>query len=79
MAQTLKITPTRFIASGGKLDSNTRYMRKAAGTPDLKFIVSQNMDVSGGGLRYINGDGTAVDDSSYDGNFTGIASVGIVT
>lgn len=77
MAQTLYITPSRFIASAGKLDSNTRYIRKVASGFDLKFIVQQNMDVSGGGLRYIDGDGNAVDDSDYNGTYTGAAGVGI--
>lgn len=77
MAVTLSITPSRFIASAGKLDSQKRYMRKNATAPDLKFVVGQNMDVSGGGLRYVNPNGTNVDDGVYNGSFTGSAGVGI--
>lgn len=76
MAVTISITPTRFIASGGKLDSTKRYIRKSS-TPDFRFVIGQNMDVSGGGLRYVYPDGTNVDDSTYDGSFSGVASVGV--
>lgn len=77
MATTLYITPSRFIASAGKLDSQKRYMRKNALTPDLKFVVGQNMDVSGGGLRYVDPNGNNNDDGIYNGSFTGTAGVGI--
>lgn len=77
MAITLKITPTRFQASGTKLDSQKRYMRKNATTPDLKFVVGRNMDVSGGGLRYVDPNGTNQDDGVYNGSFSGSAGVGI--
>ncbi len=77
MATTLSITPTRFIASAGKLDSQKRYIRKNAASPDLKFVNGQNMDVSGGGLRYVNPNGTNVDDGVYNGSFSGSAGVGI--
>lgn len=79
MAQTLKITPSRFIASAGKLDSANRYIRKVSSGYDLKFIVGQNMDVKNGGLRYVDPAGTNVDDGSYNGTFSGVASVGIKT
>lgn len=77
MAITLKITPTRFQASGTKLDSAKRYIRKEALAPDLKFIIAPNMDVSGGGLRYVDNNGNNIDDSAYDGGFVGQAGVGI--
>jgi len=79
MAITLKITPSRFIASAGKLDSVNRYMRKVATGYDVKFIIGQNMDVKGGGLRYVRPDGTNIDDGSYSGTFSGVSSVGIKT
>ena len=77
MAYTLYITPTQFIASNGKLDSSLRYMRKTSGTPDLRFVVGQNMDVSGGGVRYVRPDGYSTDDGSYNGSFTGSAGIPI--
>lgn len=43
MAYTLRITPSRFIASGGKLDSVNRYIRKVSSEQDLKFVLGQNM------------------------------------
>lgn len=77
MAISIKITPSRFIASGGKLDSTNRYIRKVSSSQDLRFVVTQNMDVRGGGLRYVNPSGTNVDDSSYSGSFSGSAGVNI--
>lgn len=77
MAITLSITPTRFIASAGKLDSQKRYMRKNATAPDLKFVTGRNMDVAGGGLRYVDPNGTNQDDGVYNGSFSGSAGVGI--
>ena len=77
MAVTLSITPTRFIASAGKLDSQRRYIRKDATGPDLRFVNGQNMDVAGGGLRYVNPNGTNVDDGVYSGSFSGAAGVGV--
>jgi hypothetical protein len=77
MAQTLLIRPTRFIASGGKLDSTNRYIRRVYSGWDLRFVVGQNMDVRGGGLRYVDPNGNNVDDSSYNGSFSGVSTVGI--
>jgi hypothetical protein len=77
MAITLQITPYRFIASSGKLDSIRRYIRKVSTGQDLKFVISQNMDVKNGGLRYVKPSGTAQDDNSYNGSFSGSAAVGI--
>ena len=77
MAITLKIQPTRFRASGSKLDSNRRYIRKVSSSADLKFVISRNMDVKNGGLRYVNPQGNNVDDNNYNGSFSGTAGVGI--
>jgi|TARA_R110000823_G_scaffold1292_1_gene4994 hypothetical protein len=77
MAVTLSITPARFIASAGKLDSQRRYIRKNVSAPNLKFVNGQNMDVAGGGLRYVNPDGNNVNDGVYNGSFSGTAGVGI--
>jgi hypothetical protein len=77
MAITLSITPTRFLASGGKLDCHKNYIRKTASAPTFKFVISQNMDVKGGGLRYIEPDGTKVTDGSYTGTFSGTVGIGI--
>ena len=73
MAIVLKITPTRFRASGSKLDSQRRYIRKVSSGEDLRFVNGQNMDVSGGGLRYVKPDGTNLDDGVYNGSFSGSA------
>lgn len=79
MAVTLSITPTRFIASAGKLDSQRRYIRKVSSGEDLRFVVGQNMDVSGGGLRYVKPDGTNLDDGVYNGSFTAPAGAKVKT
>lgn len=77
MAITLKITPTRFIASAGKLDSQKRYIRRENVFPSLKFVLGKNMDVNGGGLRYVDPNGTNQDDGVYNGSFSASAGVGI--
>ena len=77
MATTLKITPTEFTASSGKLTSTRRYMRKVSAGYDLRFVVGQNMDVRGGGLRYIRPDSGVVDDSSYSSSFSGSTVIGV--
>lgn len=74
---TLQITPTRFLASGGKLDCHKNYLRRSATAPTFRFVVSQDMDVKGGGLRYVRPDGVNVDDSSYTGTFSGTVGVGV--
>ncbi len=76
MTIVLSITPTRFRASGSKLDSQRRYIRKVYNnTYDLRFVTGTNMDVAGGGLRYVNPSGNNVDDDTYDGSFSGTAGV----
>ena len=77
MAVVLSITTSRFIASAGKLDSQRRYIRKVASGADFKFVTGQNMDVSGGGLRYVDPDGNNNDDSAYNGSFSGEAGIGV--
>jgi hypothetical protein len=77
MAITLSITPSRFRASGSKLDSQRRYIRKSSSGVDFKFVTGKNMDVSGGGLRYVNPDGNNVDDGVYNGSFSGSAGIGV--
>jgi hypothetical protein len=79
MPYALYITPTTFIASNGKLTSARRYMRRVSGTPDLRFVVSKNMDVKNGGLRYTTPSGSNVSDTTYNGTFTGAAAVAIAT
>jgi len=77
MAVVLSITPSRFIASAGKLDSQRRYIRKVTSGADFKFVTGQNMDVAGGGLRYVDPDGNNNDDGVYSGSFTGAAGIGV--
>jgi len=76
MSVTISITPTRFIASAGKLDSNKRYIHKNT-NPDFYFVIGPDMDCNGGGLRYVYADGTIIEDSTYNGTFSSVNSVGV--
>lgn len=76
MATTILITPSRFIASSGKLDSSVRYLRRSP-APDFFLAAGRTMDVSNGGARYVAPDGTSQSDGSYNGGFTGSGGVGV--
>ena len=76
MATTIYISPNRFIASAGKLDSTVRYLRRSP-TPDFYLAAGRTMDVSNGGARYVAPDGSSQSDSSYNGSFTGSGGVGV--
>lgn len=41
--QTIYISPSRFIASGGKLDSNYLYLHKVASNGDLLFPLGKTI------------------------------------
>lgn len=74
--KTLQITPTRFIASRGKLDSNLRYVRRTL-NPDHYLTYGRTMDLANGGVRYMMPDGSHVDDNGYNGSFYSNHAVGI--
>lgn len=76
MTTAIYITPTSFIASQGKLQSSSRYIRRSI-IPNYYMIGSRNMDVSNGALRYINALGSYTDTGGYSGNFTSIISTGV--
>lgn len=76
MATTIYISPNRFIASAGKLDSTVRYLRRSP-TPDFYLAAGRTMDVSNGGARYVAPDGSSQSDNSYNGSFTGSGGVGV--
>lgn len=48
----LSITPTRFIASGGKLDSNRRYIFRSGVAPSFVFPVGRTLDLPTRGIVY---------------------------
>lgn len=75
--EVLSISGSSFSATAGKLSTANRYIKKTSRTPDIYFVLAQNMDVKNGGLRYITGDGTTVDDGQYDGTFTTTAGIGM--
>jgi len=52
MAITLQITPTRFIASAGKLDSNFRYIYQVAAGDQFLFPIGKTIDLPVRGLVY---------------------------
>lgn len=76
MTQTLYITPTRFVASAGKLDSDFRYIRRSS-TPNYYFSKGKTMDVSGGGQKYVGPDGSSYSDGTYNGSFSGSGNIGV--
>lgn len=67
----LMITPERFIASGGKMDSRARYAKKtpSGATPDFYMNVGRTMDTANGGSRWWSHDGTYLDENGYKGDF----------
>lgn len=65
----LYITPTRFIASGGKLDSATRYVKRSPGGPWFVFP-TRTMDCANGGGRWARTDGSYYDENGYVGTWT---------
>ena len=48
----LSISPTRFIASGGKLDSNRRYVFRSDVAPRFVFPVGRTLDLPTRGIVY---------------------------
>jgi hypothetical protein len=48
----LSISPTRFIASGGKLDSNRRYIFLSHAAPSFVFPVGRTLDLPTRGIVY---------------------------
>lgn len=52
MAITLSITPTRFIASNGKLDSDFRYIYQVASGEQFVFPVGKTIDLPIRGVVY---------------------------
>jgi hypothetical protein len=52
MAITLQITPTRFIASNGKLDSNFRYIFRVSSNQEFLFPIGRTIDLPTRGIVY---------------------------
>lgn len=56
MAITLNITPTRFIASNGKLDSDFKYIYQVTSGEQFVFPVGKTIDLPVRGVVYeLNG------------------------
>jgi hypothetical protein len=56
MATTLRITPTRFIASNGKLDSDFRYIYQVTSGEQFVFPIGKTIDLPIRGIVYeLNG------------------------
>ena len=64
----LFITPERFIASGGKLDSATRYVKRSPTGPYFLFP-GRTMDAANAGGRWANIDGTYLEEGGYVGDW----------
>lgn len=55
MAEVLRITPERFIASGGKLDTDKRYVGKTLGAGyEWPGPSTETLYLSGGNVGYKN-------------------------
>jgi hypothetical protein len=52
MSTTLRITPTRFIASNGKLDSNFRYIFRVSAGQEFLFPIGRTLDLPNRGIVY---------------------------
>ena len=63
--QTIYISPSRFIASGGKLDSNYLYLHKVASNGDLLFPLGKTIKLIARGTGF-----------GYDYNFVYVYHVG---
>lgn len=74
MTTTLSITPTRFIASAGKLDSNFRYLYRVASGVQFVFPVGKTIDLPVRGIVYeLNGTKQVTGtDSSFVSTFLGM-------
>lgn len=76
----LMITPERFIASGGKLDSRARYVKRVPPGKPVAFYMNggRMMDTVNGGARWWRADGTYIDENGYNGTYIQtLPSVGI--
>lgn len=69
--KTLEITPTRFIASRGKLDSQNRYVHRSSTGPYFMFYgPTMNCDNGGGQWAQVDGNGNVsyVQENGYQSN-----------
>lgn len=74
---TLSITPGRFIASRGKLDSIRNYLRRAPTNPMFWFSKGKTADVANGSFRVVTADGTFITRAGYNGTFQGVPGIGV--
>lgn len=64
-SEIIKLTPSRIIASAGKLDSDGNHVKLDA-TSSLKMpLDGETIDVSGGGFSYIDASGNTVNQWGY--------------
>lgn len=77
MSRTILITPNKFIAGAGKLDSDYRYLRRSV-SPVFYLAAGKTMDVRNGGARYVAPSGSVtLQDGQYNGTFAGGGSIGV--
>jgi len=63
--ETLKLTPTRIVASSGKLDSDGNHVKLDATSSVKMPLDGETFDLGDGGFRYIDADGNTVDKWGY--------------
>ncbi|MDV2968721.1 hypothetical protein RZ532_22285 [Nitratireductor aquimarinus] len=76
-SETLRIEPTRFIASKGKLDSNHNYIRRAPTNPMFWFSKGKTADAGNGSFKIVTANGSVITRSPYDEGFSGIQGIGV--
>lgn len=73
----IEIKPERVIASGGKLDTNLNYIRRASQNPDFYFSKGRTADANNGSFKIVTANGSTIVRSPYAGSFTGVPGIGI--
>lgn len=74
---TVRIDPTRFVASRGKLDSYRNYLRRSTASPMFWLAKGRTADVSNGSYKIVGADGSVYTRAGYNGSFTGSPGIGV--
>jgi len=64
-SEIIKLTPSRIIASAGKLDSDGNHVKLDATSSVKMPLGGETIDLGDGGFRYIDADGNTVDEWGY--------------
>lgn len=75
--QTLRIEPSQFIASRGKLNTAYNYLRRSLTSPMFWFSKGKTADVANGSFKIVTANGSTITRSPYNGSFTGVPGIGV--